>query len=267
MARFGGLAATLLALGAAALFLVPTSLGATVTLKAPYKAAIVTFKNPMSQSGCGSGTSIVPAFFNKTLGVGGMSSNGSTRWCTSSSNNSAFVEGLFQVSLPIHIRTSGAHTINATWITIARGSVNLTAGTCTQGTSMYSSCTRGARAFVYGSAYLLDKTTHKRAAPTINWPGNFTYVSNYTSCYLGSCTSMASKHSSGSFGGTFPWLWSWSGLVLNSTHKYALVMDIFGGTYVYLMNSGATFSGASANAQLNSATAGNEEQLYSVTVR
>jgi hypothetical protein len=264
----GGAGATFAAV-AVLMMLTPAALGGpstAVTLSAPYKKATVILSSPSSSAGCGSYVAVKAPFFNKTSGIGGFSGNASTSWCTTSTNNSAISEGKFQVNLPISVSSTGTHTVTALWDTVARGSENLTAGTCTGSSStLYSGCNRWAKTFVYGYAFLLDKTSHKKIAST-KWPGNFAYSSNYTSCRYTACASSGSGGSSGSFGGSFYWAWYWNSTAMNSTHKYVLQMFILGGSSVELMTSGATLSGASANSQLNSATLGNDEQLVSVTI-
>lgn len=240
-----------------------------VTLTAPYKKATAVLTNPKSMTGCGSSSTVTAAYFNKTSGIGGFSSNASTTWCTSSTNNSAKVVGIVALTLPIPITTNGSHVIQATWITVAQGYINLTGGTCTpSNSSLYSGCTRASGAFVYGSAFLLDKTTHKKTPLSISWPGNFTYLSAYTSCIKTSCSTTGSGTGSKALHtGTSFWLWQWNATKLNRTHLYALKMYIFGGVSVVLMTSGgATLSGAKADAQFNSGTLGNDEQLYSVSI-
>lgn len=266
----GGTAASLATFGVLLIVASATlgSVGPGVTMTAPYKSALVALSNPMSTSGCGKGATVHAAFFNKTSGVGGFSDNGTSSWCTTSTNNSARFIGQIEVSLPVHVSKTGTHTISAVWVTIAVGSVNLTAGTCAGSSSTtYTSCTRSSSAFVYGSAYLLDKTTHKKVGPSNVWPGNSTYVSNYTSCYFTACSSTGTAKTSSSFStGSSFWAWNWNGIAMNSTHKYVLRMFVFGGVNVVLKVSGATLTGTSANAQLNSATGGNDEDLYSITV-
>ncbi|MCI4331513.1 MAG: hypothetical protein L3K19_06670 [Thermoplasmata archaeon] len=251
------------------LILAPAALAgptAAVTLKAPYKKATVTLTNPSSTAGCGTFTRVQASSFNKTTGIGAFSDNATTSWCTSYTNNSALSEGKFEVALPIKVTTTGAHTITVLWDTVAVGSENLTAGTCSGSSGvLYSGCTQFAKTFVYGYAFLLDKTTHKHVASSA-WPGNFAYSSSYTSCRYTNCTTSTSGKATGSFGGSFFWAWYWNGTVMNSTHKYVLQMFILGGASVEMLVSGATLSGGSANAQLNSATHGNDEQLYSISI-
>jgi len=244
------------------------AVGPAVTQKAPYKAALVTLTNPTSISGCGKGAIVKAAFFNKTSGIGGFSDNGTTSWCTTSTNNSARYTSQIVVSIPIHVTTTGAHTISAVWITVAIGSVNMTAGTCTgSSTTAYTGCNRASSTFVYGAAYLLDKTTHKKVGPSNKWLGNSTYVANYTSCYYTTCTSTGTSKTSSSFStGSSFWAWDWNSTAMTATDKYVLHMVIFGGVNVVLKVSGATLTGASANAQLNSGTGGNDEDLYSISI-
>jgi hypothetical protein len=253
------------------LLLLPSTLGAvgaSSTLTAPYKTAKVALSNPVSVSGCAVPHIVSKAFFNKTTGIGGFSANATTSWCTNATNNSALATGQLTVSLPIHVRTTGTHKISVFWVTVATGSVNLTAGTCAGSTLIaYTSCTRSAKAFVYGTAFLVDQVTLKKVGSSNIWPGNFVYVSNYTSCYHTTCTSTASAHSSASFStGSSFWAWYWNKTLLNASHNYTLKMTVFGGSQVILKVTGATLTGASANAQLNSATRGNDEQLYSISI-
>lgn len=239
------------------------------TLHPPYTHAKVALTNPATKSGCGTDTLVSGAAFNKTSGAARFSDAANTTWCTKSTNNSAVQEGSVTLSFAVHVKTTGAHTISVVWVTIATGFVNLTAGTCSGNSgSLYSGCTRSAQTFVYGSAVLIDKNTLKKTGPSNKWPGNFTYISNYTSCYYTTCTSTHMGGSSGSLhtGSAF-WVWDWNGTAMNATHNYTLKMTIFGGVKTMLMTSGgAALAGASANAQLNSATLGNEEDLYSITV-
>ena len=244
-----------------------TAVSPNVIMKAPYKKAIVTLTNTTVKNGCGNSTLVTPPSFNKTTGVGGFSGSATTTWCTSSVNNTGIAQGMIQVNVPISVKVNGTHTINAIWSTIIWGSANLTAGTCKGSSSvLYSGCTRDARAYVYGKATLLDKTTKKSVGPSNKWAGNFVYLSNYTSCYFTTCSSTTQGKSTANISGSFPWLWAWNSTQMNTTHKYVLQMFIFGGARAELKTSMATLTGASANAQLNSATLGNLEQLLQITI-
>lgn len=265
----GGSGAALAVL-AVLLIAAPAALGSVApatTLKAPYKTATVVLTSPSSVAGCGSYTIIKGAFFNKTSGIGGFSSNSSTRSCSANTNNSANGESKFQLNLPVHVTTTGTHNITAVWDTVAVGSENLTAGTCAGSSSaLYSGCTQFAKTYVYGYAFLLDKTSHKKVASS-KWAGNFAYSSSYTSCRYTNCSTTGSGGSGATFGGSFFWAWYWNATKMNATHKYVLQMFIFGGASVELLaGGGASLTGGSANAQLNSATGGNDEQLLSVTI-
>ncbi|HZY71157.1 MAG TPA: hypothetical protein VFF67_09310 [Thermoplasmata archaeon] len=253
---------------AVVLLLLPGSVAASTTIKAPFKTAGVKLTNPTTTSGCGFGSAITPAAFNRTTGVGGFADNASATWCTNATSNSASRTGQIVVSLPFKVASNGKYNITAIWVTVAVGFVNLTAGKCTGSSgTLYSSCTRSAKAYVYGTAYIADKTVPKKTKPSNVWPGNFTYVSNYTSCTYTACSSKASAQASAqmSTGSAF-WQWVWTAAPLNATHKYVLVMTIFGGASVVLSVNGASLSGASANAHLNTATLGQDEQLSSVTI-
>jgi hypothetical protein len=244
--------------------------GTTHTYTAPYKGAHISTRTIGTMNGCGGGGHPKRVYFNRTAGVGGFSENASAKWCGSSANNSANFQGVFTVAFPFHVKSSGAHNISVTWLTVATGSVNLTAGTCSASSSTYyAGCTRSAAAFVYGSAYLLDKTTGTKIKLSNHWPGNSTYVDNYTSCAYGKCNSVASKLSSSTLRtGAAYWAWYWNGTVLNASHNYTLKMSINGGVTVVLTTTGgATLSGASADGQLNSATLGNEEKLYAIAIQ
>jgi hypothetical protein len=254
------------------LLLVPSSLGSitpAVTLHTPYKPAKIILTNPATMSGCGTATLVSPAAFNKTNGIASFSDNANTTWCSSHANNSASSVGSVGVNFGIHVKTTGTHTVQVTWLTVATGFVNLSAGTCTGSSSNpYSGCTRSAQVFVYGTAFILDKNTNKRILLTNKWPGNATYISNYTSCHFTSCTSKVMGGSSGSLHtGAAYWFWNFTGVSLNATHNYSLKMTIFGGARANLVvTGGATLSAATADAQLNSATLGNKEYLYSISI-
>jgi len=237
------------------------------TLKAPFTTAVVTLTNPASHSGGGKVTMTSGAAFNKTTGTGGFSDNASSTLRTTSANNSALATGRIQVNLPITITTTGRHTITAVWITVATGSVNLTPGKCLGNASLASSsCTRFAQAFVVGFAVLVDRTNGSQTRVQ-NWPGNHTSVWSNTTCAFLVCKTSSSSARSGSLhtGKAF-WAWDWTSVALNSSHKYTIQMFLFGGSQVTLSVVGATLSGASGNAQLNSATAGNHEILSSVSI-
>ncbi len=248
-----------------ALLIVPANLAAT-TITAPYHHTRRALSNPTSTAWCGSSAGLVSAGFSAKSGLGVFSDNASSKVCSSSTNNSGLAEGMIELTLPFSVKTNGSHTVTAYWITVAAGSLNFTAGTCTGTSSTYSGCTRLSEAYVYGYAYLVDKTTHKKIKPQAPWAGDFVYSWNYTSCYYTMCSSSASGKPTASFSGSVPWVWTWNRTFVN-THHYALKMYIYGGARVQLSTSnGATLPGASGNAQLNSATGGNDEQLYSVTV-
>lgn len=252
------------------LLMAPTAGASSVkTIVAPYKGVHPILANPTSVSGCGGGAQSVHAFFNATAGIGGFSDNASTKWCSAYTNNSANMQGRFSIGVPFKLKTSGVRNITALWLTVSFGGVNLTAGTCTgSSTSLYSGCTRSASAFVYGTAYLLDKTTGTHTKLSNKWLGNSTYVSNYTSCMYTRCSSTHSKTTSAVLStGNAYWVWQWNLTSINATHNYSLKMTIFGGVTVTLSTSGgATLSGASADAQMNSATLGNKQQLLSITI-
>lgn len=238
------------------------------TFVAPYKTSKVVKSEINTTAGGGAGVVTHAAFWNKKTGIAGFSDNASATWWSNTTNSSANRAGEVVVSIPIHVKTNGTHNISALWITVAAGYANLTAGTCTAGTAYYSGCTRSADVFVYGSAVLLDKTTGHSTASTNKWPGNHTYLSSYTSCYLSSCSTSTSGKSPGTLHtGVAYWAFYFNSTVMNSTHNYTVKMTLFGGARILLMtNGGATLSGASGNAQFNSATLGNEEELNSLTV-
>lgn len=256
--------------GAAVVVLLVISGGAaaSTTLKAPFKTAKVGLANPTSQSGCGNGSVLSPASFNRTSGVGGFADNASSVWCNTSASNSALRTGKITVSIPVKVATTGHYTITAVWITVALGFVNLTAGKCAGSASVkHSTCTRSAKAYVLGTAYVQDKTVAGKTPPTTNWPGNSTSVSNTTTCAFTTCLSKATAHHSAQMStGTAFWQWVWNGTLLNASHSYVLVMVVYGGASVVLSESGATLVGARADAHLNTATLGQDEQLYSVTI-
>ncbi|MCI4368743.1 MAG: hypothetical protein L3K09_04190 [Thermoplasmata archaeon] len=264
------MSAPLFAAVAVMMLLAPTTVGASpslVTMKAPYKKATAVLTNPKSSSGCASTTQPVLAFFNKTNGIGGFSDNATAPKCTTSYNFAAMSEGQMVITLPLKAVATGTYTVTATWDTIIASWANITSGSCKLAGSFTSGwCNVTARAFVYGSAFLLDKTTHVKTALTTKWPGNFTYVWNYTTCSTGTCASKTSPTLTGTEIGNFPWIWDWQNVKLSSTDHYVLVMTIFGGASASITSFWTTITGASANAQMNSATGGNEEKLLSVTI-
>jgi hypothetical protein len=267
--RLGWLGA-LPAVVAVLLLLAPAVAGvsaASTVLKAPFTSATVTLSNPATRAGTGVTLLVTKSFFNKTTGVGGFSDNGSATWKSTSSNNSALAAGRIEVSLPVTISTTGRHTITVVWVTIATGSVNLTAGTCHGNASLASSsCTRFAQAFVHGFGNLVDRTNGS-ILRVQTWPGNFTSVWSNTTCARLTCTTSASTgHAGVLHTGTAFWSWTWSSVALNASHKYVLQMFLFDGAQVTLETSGATLRNASGNAQLNSATNGNDETLKTVTI-
>jgi hypothetical protein len=238
------------------------------TFSAPYKTAKAVLTDPNTTSGGGSGVQVHKAFWNKSAGIAGFSSTANASWWSNKTNSSANEEGEVALSIPIKIKTTGLHTISVIWLTVAAGYSNLTAGVCKAGTGYYSGCTRAADVFVYGSATLLDKTTMKSVASTNRWTGNHTYISNYTSCLYSSCSSSTIGKATGTLhtGAAF-WGFYFNGTSLNASHTYSLKMTLFGGARILLTTSGgASLTGASGNAQFNSATLGNEEELYSYTV-
>jgi hypothetical protein len=238
------------------------------TFTAPYKSAKAVLSDPNTTAGGGSGTQVQKATWNKTSGIAGFSSTASATWWSNRTNSSANREGEIVLSISIHVKTTGTHNLSVIWETVAAGYANLTAGTCGAGTGFYSSCTRSANVFVYGSASLLDKKTKVSVASTNKWPGNHTYLSNYTSCVYTSCSSTTQGKATGTLhtGAAF-WAFYFNGTKLNATHNYTLKMTLFGGARIILdTTGGATLTGASGNAQFNSATLGNEEYLYSYTV-
>lgn len=241
-----------------------------VTIKAPFTTASVALTNPKTLSGCGMAKLVTKSFFNKTTGVGGFSSRANTTWCSTSANNSALQEGKITINIPISVTTTGIHNVTVIWDTIATGSVNLTPGRCVgSSTIASSSCIRLSEAFVLGTNYILDNTTHTRTMSTAPlWPGNFTAVWSNTTCSFTTCTTSASaaKTSALHTGSAF-WAWSWNSISLNKSHVYTLHMVLFGGTIVTLMTTGgATLFAAKANAQFNSGTLGNDEKLVSIAV-
>ena len=248
----------------------PTTAGAqpnVTTLKAPFTAATVTLTNPVTHAGTGKTVIVATSFFNKTTGVGGFSDNASALWRSTATNNSALATGRIQVNLPITISTTARHTISVVWITVATGSVNLTAGQCKGNASIASSsCTRFAQTFVHGFANLVDRT-NGTSIRVQDWPGNFTAVWSNTTCAFLTCTTSASTgHTGALHTGKAFWSWTFSSVALVSTHKYTIQMFLFGGAQVTLQVNGATLRNASGNAQMNSATLGNDEVLSSVTI-
>ena len=267
-----GLGTASVAALAVLVLLLPTALAGAapnVTTRPPFKNATVVLSNPQSHTGGGTVKLVNSAFFNKTTGVGGFSDNASSTWRSTSMNNSARATGQIVVTLPIKVSTTGTHTISVVWITIATGSVNLTAGLCKGNrTVAVSTCTRSATAFVNGFVFLVDKTAGTSTPNTNVWPGNATSVSNVTTCAFLKCTSNhTAQTSSALHTGKAFWSWDWSGVSLNSSHSYQIKMTLFGGSEVDLMvSTGATLTGAKGNAQLNSATLGMQEDLLSVSI-
>lgn len=262
--------------GATALLMVlPATVGATTpgtTLSAPFHHLKIAKSNPSSLLGCGTGTIVKSTSFNKTSGVGKFSDNGTIPACSTASSSSLTQEGSFTVTAPVHVKHSGTYNLSAIWLTIATGSVNITQGSCTGTASpgTYPNCNVSASAFVYGSAYLLDKNTGTKTSLSNHWPGNSTYVWDYTYCYPAptGCKSTTSRSTSGSLHtGSSYWEWYWNGTALNSAQNYSLVMTIFGGVKLTATTAmSAKLSGDYAFAQLNSGTLGNDETLIQIAV-
>ncbi|MCI4360415.1 MAG: hypothetical protein L3J91_01800 [Thermoplasmata archaeon] len=233
------------------LVILPTVLAAgpnTTTIKAPFTTAVVKLTNP-------------------TTHAGGFSDNASAKWKATATNNSAFATGRMQITIPITIATTARHTVQAVWITVSTGSVNLTAGTCKGNASIAStSCTRFVQAFVFGFATLVDKTNGS-TINVENWPGNHTAVWSNTTCAFLACTTSASTgHTSRLHTGKAFWSFDWTNVALVSTHSYTVQMTLFGGSQVTLMVIGATLSSGSGNAQFNSGTGGNHQTLSSINI-
>jgi hypothetical protein len=238
------------------------------TYKAPYTKAKLTLTDPAAALGCAAGKQSTRAYFHKPTGLGGFSSNATGSSCASATTSSASFAGQLQVNLPISAPSTGVHTITAIWLTIAVGSENLTTGRCSPNASAaHASCTQFAEAYVLGHATLLDKTSGTKLSPSNVWPGEVASSFNNTSCGKKSCTTTASGSGSSSFSGTDGWAWYWNSTGLNASHKYVLEMFIYGGVLIQFSTSSATLTGAAANAQLNGATLGNDEDLYDVTVK
>ena len=139
--RRGQLAAGGSALGMTALVAIllvaPSAAAATPghTFGAPYKNSRATLSDPNSIAGGGSGVQVHPATWSKHTGIAAFSSNASATWWTNKTNSSASEIGQVVVAIPVHVKTTGFHNITALWITIAAGYANLTAGTCSAGSS------------------------------------------------------------------------------------------------------------------------------------
>jgi len=268
----GGLA-TGLAVGAMVMLVAPTVLGSVVpftVLKPPFTTATVKLANPKVLAGCAVGKIVTSTFFNKTTGIGGFSSRGNSTWCAANTNNSVSQTGQITIDIPISVTKTGIHNVTVIWDTIATGSVNITPGRCVgSATIASSSCTRFSDAFVFGTNYIADQTTHTRTTSSSPvWPGNHTSVWANTTCSFTTCTtsSSAAKTSALHTGNAF-WSWDWFSISMNASHTYSLHMVLFGGVIVMLTTTGGgTLTGAKGNAQFNSGTLGNEEKLLSITV-
>src|SRR5271170_5176961 len=108
------------------------------TFMAPYKTSKSVASDPNSSAGGGSGAQTQKAFWNKSAGIAGFSSTASATWWSNKTNSSANEVGQVVISIPIHIKTTGAHTITVVWTTIAAGYANLTAGTFVASSGYYS---------------------------------------------------------------------------------------------------------------------------------
>ncbi|HEV2317178.1 MAG TPA: hypothetical protein VGV89_06355 [Thermoplasmata archaeon] len=255
----------------------------TVVLKAPYRgtrAIVSDTANPLIPSRCSSATVQTRSAWNASSGAAqgaGSATVRSSKSCTNptgSMSTGAVYEDDFQIGVPIPTpRHSGVHSVAANWSVSANLSWSIVHGPCPKavlvnGTGSQA-CGISAAGQVYvTAAYLLDLTGQSLWVSSHASPLAFqSYWNRSVSCYRYSCSTGRGQlgNTTGSLAARTSWNFSWSGVTLNASHRYAL--EFYFGTYV-----GVTVAAspqpwfATATASIAAASPGLGFTLRSVTV-
>jgi hypothetical protein len=141
----------------------------------------------------------------------------------------------------------------------------LKVGRCTVNLSAsVSYCVQGSESYLYGWAWLNDKSNGTSIASSTAWPAADHFIENTTDCFSGAC-SFYQWGSAGSFSGAQSFSWWFNISSMQKSHHYVLWVYFSGGTYVSAEASNAVLTGARATAGLNFASGGNGATLTSIT--
>ena len=253
-----------------------TSVAAGATMVPPYKGSVSANYNSQSTGGCSAvGKIVAKAAWSPVTGIGHFADAASAKSCAKSlagigSGSNGYASGEFEIAIPVHIATTGAHSVAPTWMfTIADSQKMSVGGVCPavkiSATGYGSSyCDASSEAYVSGYAYLVDTTNGTYFYSTSYWSGFFNYSSQYndTYCYNFNCSYYNSSYGAPStFSGSTSHTWWFNGTMVKS-HKYVLITYVYGGASAYLYG----YPKSSASAMVNLATLGNGAKLSSISV-
>lgn len=275
------------------LLLAPASLGSNprvVTIVAPYKGSTAGTYTFINSGGCGAASISKLPYWSPTKGIAGFVTQTSATKCAKRtggigaySNEAA--GGEFTVSVPLKNLPSGNHTIAANWtLTVQATEAATVSGACPlpvipAGSSYgHSYCGISVGVFLNSYAYMVD-VTNGQGIRLLNYWGyhaNTTYMYNQTQFYSGSNHfNNYSVGGAGGFSGSFTFAWIWNATSgygtygsepLNSSHKYAIVMDFSGDSYAYVTADPFGYPVSHVASTLNLGTFGNGWKLNFISV-
>jgi len=258
-----------------------TSIAAGATVVPPYKGSVSVNYNSVYTGGCGAvGKTVVKAAWSPITGVGHFADSGAAKACPMSlagvgGSSNGEGNGEFEIAVPLHVGTTGAHSVGAMWSFKWATSEALTVkGSCPAAKVNsagygYQYCSVYADAYIYGYSYLVDTTNGSYFYSPSYWSGvsNYTETYNDTYCYNFNCTSYNSSFGApGSSAGSTTFTWWFNGTMVKS-HHYALVAYVYGAAYVSIYGyPAAGYKGSFGSAMLNMGTLGNGAKLTGISV-
>ena len=247
----------------------------------PYKGAVSQVYNSSSTGGCGAvGKVVVKAVWSPVTGIGHFADAGAAKSCAKSlagigGSSSGSGNGQFDVAVPVHIGTTGAHSVASTWSFKWTTSESLTVKGKCPAVKMsstgygYQYCSAYASAYLSGYSYLVDTTNGSYIYSTSYWSGvsNYSDTYNDTYCYNFNCTSYNNTFGTpGSSSGSTTFTWWFNGTMVKS-HHYALVAYIYGAGYAGVSGyPNAGYKGSSGSGMVNLATLGNGAKLTGISI-
>lgn len=263
-AKYG--VATMAALAVVVLFMVPSAgaspMAQAVVLSAPYHGTTTAYTNSWTASGCGSAAIVTRPFFHPSTGLAGFSDRAKGPACSKNPLGAgADASSAFFTLFPL---TFSKHSATITMVLSIQAELVAqdSAVNCVP-TALNASCYSDAYAGVSGDAYLVDQTTGAYWFPTSFWSGAFVDAYNYTTCYLGSCSSFGAPSASMHVSTTVALIIPASGLHLSDS--FVLYVFFSGTTTAGVGVDAASLTG-STSAVLNVANHGNGIDIASITI-
>ncbi|MCI4369675.1 MAG: hypothetical protein L3K09_08975 [Thermoplasmata archaeon] len=238
--------------------LAPSGFGAAPSrlITAPFHGA-AKHADTLATTSCGFAAIPLGATFSLNTGAGGFRDRAFGKACpsmTGSIDVEELTTSTLEAVIPIHLHSSGSHSILVRWTVIAQGGVRATFANCQPGSSTTYTCSRGADAGVDSYSVLYDATTGVTLQPNKAWVEEVA-AGNDTNCQAGTCSyynGTFGGHYSGStyyanFSGTFLWNAYVNG-TLNRNDSYRLVTYVSGFAEVWFVTSSAGFTGTPSGA-------------------